>query len=271
MCTERPRRQAAIEAVRNAVFAGETAAQCRRRHASLLKAQEDAAAIEATEAALEEEVTKQAAIPPLSLSQWQAHVISFIGPSVAYFNKRLNDPSGDRFVANEVFKGASLIDPIVAKNTSHDDAMKLFEKLRAYPVLNKEGEGNIVNRLKHGYRAYRMIARRVPKEMDYSKDNAAILSWHYKMNLGLDKELAEDSKARSKCRYCGCRNAKCNCNSNLRCYWEAARLLSLLMPSSGAAERVFSILNNHFNKQQSSALGDMLYLSLFLAYNKRGS
>ena len=77
---ERPRRQAAIQAVRNAVFAGETDAQRRRRQAALLKAQEDAAIKAATEAALEREVEKQAHAPPLLLEQWQAHVISIVGP-----------------------------------------------------------------------------------------------------------------------------------------------------------------------------------------------
>eukprot|EP00985_Skeletonema_marinoi_P015452 scaffold7987_cov87-Skeletonema_marinoi.AAC.1 len=46
---------------------------------------------------------------------------------------------------------------------------------------------------------------------------------------------------------CSCGSSRCHCNSNnLRAYWEAAQLLSLVMPSSGAAERVFSLLNNHF-------------------------
>ena len=57
---DRPRRQAAIQAVRSAVFAGETDAQRRRRQAALLKAQEDVAIKAATDAALEREVEKQA-------------------------------------------------------------------------------------------------------------------------------------------------------------------------------------------------------------------
>ena len=163
------------------------------------------------------------------------------------------------------------MDPFVAKTTRHDDAMNILEKLRCYPALNKQGPENIVGRLKQGYSAFRQNAMRVPQEFDHKKDNAAILSWHYKLFLRLDKELAEDSRARTCCRYCGCGNAKCNCNGHLRFYWEAAKLLTLVMSSSCAAERVFSLLNNLFNQQQTRTLGDVLYLSLFLAYNKHGT
>ena len=41
------------------------------------------------------------------------------------------------------------------------------------------------------------------------------------------------------------------------------------MPSSAAAERVFSILNNLYNDQQTRALVDSILVSLYLAYNKR--
>ena len=52
-------------------------------------------------------------------------------------------------------------------------------------------------------------------------------------------------------------------------WWEAAQLAALVMPSSGAAERVFSLLNNLFSDQQSKTLTDAIFLSLYLAYNKR--
>ena len=132
--------------------------------------------------------------------------------------------------------------------------MIMLEKLRTYPTLNKEGEKKIVDGLKRGYRAYRSNARLVQFKFDYKKDNAAILSWHYKLHLRIDQELREDSKAQGSCRYCGQHNAKCNCSCNLRFYWEAAQLLSLVMPSSGAAERVFSLLANQFNNQQTYPL-----------------
>ena len=199
---ERPRRRAAIEAVHDAVFSGETDVQRRRRQAALLKAQEDAAIKAATEAALEREAEKQADAPPLSLEQWQAHIISIVGPCISYINTRLNDPSGDRFEALQLFEGASILDPSVAKTTRHDDVMPKPEKLRCYPALNKVGPENIVDRLKLGYSAFRQNAMRVPQESDYKKHSAAIMSWHYKLFLRLDKELCEDSRARKSCRYC---------------------------------------------------------------------
>ena len=73
---------------------------------------------------------------------------------------------GDRFDVFQLFEGASLMDPIVAKNTSHEDAIMMLEKLRTYPALNKSGEKNIVDGLKRGYRAYRSNARLVPSEFD---------------------------------------------------------------------------------------------------------
>lgn len=150
--------------------------------------------------------------------------------------------------------------------------MQKLEKLRAYFVLNQEqeeeedGSVNIVDKLKAGWSAYHQKVLNVVKEFDYKTDNAAILSWHYKYFLGLDEELAEDSKRNKSCRYCGC-----SCNVNLRYYWEAAQLVSLVMPSSCAAERVFSLLNNLFNQKQTRTLGDQIFLALYLNCNKRDS
>ena len=127
--------------------------------------------------------------------------------------------------------------------------MDVLEKLRCYPALDKKGPENIVDRLKLGYSAFRQNTMRIPQEFDYKKDKVAILLWHYKLFLRLDEELREDTRDRKSCRYCGCHSAKCKCNSNLRFYWEAAKLLSLVMPSLCAAERVFSFLNNLFNQQ----------------------
>ena len=43
----------------------------------------------------------------------------------------------------------------------------------------------------------------------------------------------------------------------------------LVQPSSVAAERVFSLLNNAFHSQQESSLEDYLELSVMLQYNYR--
>ena len=106
------------------------------------------------------------------------------------------------------------------------------------------------------------------KRFDYDVDKAGILSWHYKQFLKLENEKDEDART-GKCRYCNSTSGRCKCHDGLKMWWKAARILALLMPSSGAAERVFSLLNNLFSDQQTLALGDLIFLSLFLAYNKR--
>ena len=47
------------------------------------------------------------------------------------------------------------------------------------------------------------------------------------------------------------------------------KLVLLVQPSSAAAERVFSLLNNYFNSQQEFSLDDYLQLSVTLQYNYR--
>ena len=176
---------------------------------------------------------------------------------------------GDRHSAHELCHGASTFDPFVAKDVSHPGTIALLQKLRHYPVLNKDGNCNIVDRLIQGFRAYRQNANLVVKQFDYKKDPAVILSWHYKLFLRLDDERAEDSGKGGSCRHCGSNPRKCHCNANLRCYWEVTSLLALAMPSSCAAERVFSLLSNKLNDRQARTLGPAIFLSLFLSYNKR--
>ena len=51
-------------------------------------------------------------------------------------------------------------------------------------------------------------------------------------------------------------------------HWSsAAMMVALIQPSSGAVERVFSILTNTFNAQQESSLQDYIEASLMLQYN----
>ena len=53
-------------------------------------------------------------------------------------------------------------------------------------------------------------------------------------------------------------------------HWSsAAQLVSLVQPSSAAAERIFSLLQNSFNHRQDHSLQDYLESSLMLQYNKR--
>ena len=51
-------------------------------------------------------------------------------------------------------------------------------------------------------------------------------------------------------------------------YWSsAAKMVALIQPSSGAVERVFSILTNTFGTQQDNSLQDYIEASLMLQYN----
>ena len=167
----------------------------------------------------------------------------------------------------EFFRGAQVFDPFFAASVDYNVGLTLIEKMRGYHILN-QGEDTIIDKLKRGWRAYRENARRVVKAFDYSKDKAAILSWQYQLFLRLEEENTVDLR-RGECRYCNCRSRNCRCNSNLRVWWEAAQLAALVMPSSGAAERVFSLLNNLFTEQRSTTLSDAIFLSLYLASNKR--
>ena len=58
-------------------------------------------------------------------------------------------------------------------------------------------------------------------------------------------------------------------NNSLLKWAQALKLVLLVQPSSGAAERVFSLLNNSFNTRQESALEDYIQLSVMLQYNNR--
>ena len=51
---------------------------------------------------------------------------------------------------------------------------------------------------------------------------------------------------------------------------DAARNIFLLQPSSAAAERLFSVLNNSFGKKQLGSLEDYIETSVMLQFNKRG-
>ena len=126
----------------------------------------------------------------------------------------------------------------------------------------------MVARLKRGWSAYRQNCVRVHSMFDFKRDSSAILSWNYQAFLRLDDEYAEDH-SRRRCRYCGTTSRTCGCNGNLRVWWEAAEAMALVVPSSAAAERVFSLANNFATKKQDRMLTDSLFLSLFLSFNKR--
>ena len=58
-------------------------------------------------------------------------------------------------------------------------------------------------------------------------------------------------------------------SDDLPCWSAAAGKILLVQPSSAAAERVFSLLQNSFGSFQDAALADYLQASIMLQYNKR--
>ncbi|KAL7531433.1 LOW QUALITY PROTEIN: hypothetical protein ACHAXR_004040 [Thalassiosira sp. AJA248-18] len=271
--SERPWRDRAIASVRNATLAGETNAQRQRREQreAAIRALEEAEKQDAEEAAqlaaLEAEARSQADCPPLTVDEWRAHIISGVMPSITYLTERINNEAGDRFVITEFFRGARLFDPSFAKTLTRNEAFELIEKLRPFHALDG-GDGCLIDLMKDGWSAYRQNAAKVVGEFDFDKDEAAILTWHYRMFLRLEEDKKDDKKRRH-CRYCGSRTGKCHCHKGLHAWWCAIQLCALVMPSSGSAERVFSLLNNLYKDEQTCLLIDSILLSLYLSFNKR--
>ena len=182
-------------------------------------------------------------------------------PAVKYLFQRLKE-GGDRYDLVQFYDGAKVFDPNYATKITNNDANKLIEKLGIYPKI---GDGDNLLQLKKSWKAYKTHAQRNISSLENDGD---ILSWHYAVYLGLDEEMEVDKK-KNKCRYCGNENGCCKCNKNLRVWFEMACLVALVMPSSAASERVFSLLNNLFCDRQVSLLSDAIYASLYLSYNER--
>ena len=58
-------------------------------------------------------------------------------------------------------------------------------------------------------------------------------------------------------------------NNSLLKWVQGFKLVLLVQPSSGAAECVFSLLNNSYNTRQESTLEDHIQLSVMMQYNNR--
>ena len=72
---DRPRRQAAIKAVHEAALANLTPKQRAARCSKVLAAEEKEAKEAVIERALEEETNLQEQRPPLTVNEWNAHVV----------------------------------------------------------------------------------------------------------------------------------------------------------------------------------------------------
>uniref|UniRef100_A0A1X7VDE4 HAT C-terminal dimerisation domain-containing protein n=1 Tax=Amphimedon queenslandica TaxID=400682 RepID=A0A1X7VDE4_AMPQE len=82
---------------------------------------------------------------------------------------------------------------------------------------------------------------------------------------GLKRELPVYLSKASGISNDTCKLTLWNCHSSQIPYWsEVCKSLLLLQPSSAAAERIFSVLNNSFTEQQHSSLEEA---SIMLQYN----
>ena len=216
-------------------------------------AQQDADREAAREAALEEAARAQASCPPLSYDAWHSSIDKNLSRGYKYFLQRIQE-GGDRHNLVEFYDGARIFNPACAKTLSDQDAFVLIEKLGNYPTLRVVGDGSIIAQLKRTWKAYKEEAIRVEtdfgKDFKIEKDRRGITTWHYRwfLRLGLvTDEVLSSSKV----------------------WWEACELCALVVPTSGAVERVFSFLNRLFTDEQTRTLSDALKLSLYLAYNHR--
>jgi hypothetical protein len=102
-----------------------------------------------------------------------------------------------------------------------------------------------------------------------TSSNVDVLQWHFTVMGKLEKELKEDAVllryANCKYKYLHCR---CGKQSVLRWLGVCALVVNV-QPSTVAAERVLSIINNMWTDKQTSSLSDMIKASLFLLFNKR--
>ena len=273
----RPRRAAAA-GVSAAVRALETPHRRRQREAAEQVAAAQIATAEAqinTDpeaarlAALESAVQSQSKRPPLTKQEWEAHIYTSLCPAFEHLFERFNE-GGDRYKSIEFFRGARIFNPTHARTLTRQQAFELIDKLKHYPIFNEGGDISIITKIKKGWSAYHQNAQHVfanfGKHQNGDKDTSSIATWHYRMYLRIDSEKCDDQI----CRYCPKKTKSCHCYDHLKVWWEACELATLVLPTSGTAERVFSLSNMLFSDQQSNLLSDAIRLSLYLAFNKRG-
>ena len=237
------------------------------------EAEEEAAHKEARTAALEEEAKAQNEHFMITYDEWNAHLIMGIAPSVNYEFSQFFQDSGNCYQIVQFFRGARVFDPSYVKKITSKKAKELIDLMACYPrLVEGSAENTLIYRLKKSLRAYKQNAQSVGKKFSKCdkgkyKDNA-ILTWHYNQYLRIDEDRSRDFR-KKKCRYCGNKTNTCKCHNNYGAWFEAACLVTLVMPSSAAAERVFSLLHNFFGDERMRSLSDSIFLSLCLSTNKR--
>jgi hypothetical protein len=156
-----------------------------------------------------------------------------ISPAVAYFQEKFGDVAtcvgGALSDQLTFYKWVRLCDP--EKLTSLNASPADVDALAAvFPRLARDGA--LIARLKAELAAYKAAATELPDEFN-------VLDWWLR-----NKE-------------------------KLKSWFALVRLVLLAVPSSTAAEHVFSVLRNSFGNRQNKALADYIRTSLMLQYNYR--
>jgi hypothetical protein len=179
------------------------------------------------------------------------HAQSVVAPANKYFKSHFgciescgaSDDAGEMNNLVALFKYARIVNPFKAhalfRAGSGVDQTLVDHFARAFPLLKRDSARVIA------------LKKELPEYL--------VCTQHASMDPGLD--AAEVSKAMS---------AWWAEHASRLPKWSAlARDVFVLVPSSAAVERVFSILRNTFGKGQKTAGEDLVELSMFLQYNRR--
>ena len=136
----------------------------------------------------------------------------------------------------EFYRSARVFDPMYAVTIDYETAKTLIKGLRVYEALDEQ---NTITALIGSFNRFQEKAAQIQNP----SGDVDILQWHHD-NCGEDDDL--------------------------KVWVEACAKVVLVQPSSAAAERVFSLLQQFWGDQQRHAISDTILLSLFLvSYNKR--
>ena len=237
----RPRRRAARENV--ATLAAMSRAQIAAKKAEeILEAKRRQ---EELERLLMEEALLQAAAPPCTYAEWDAHLRPGYEAIGSYMRTRLTE-GGDRYDLVVLSRAARLWNPHFVSNlpdnleAAESEAQRLLEGLKLVPRLNCNV---LIRDLMVEFTTYYREVK--ANKLIYKKDPEDIIGWHYDRRVNTHFVSARPN------------------------WWKVAAILVLIQPSSAACERVFSLLNNSFSNKQSKALADYIILSLMMQFNKR--
>ena len=215
------------------------------------------------DAALEEEARLHTEYLPQTKEEWKEHIKKGIKPAIDYFFVQMNG-GGERSDAVALYRAARVFNPLYASNITIEDAHASIENLRIVPALDDD---EIIRHLKSSFASYKSEAAKILQKP------GSVLQWHYSLFTELESNRIADMKS-GKCRYCRCQlnnpaTSWCNCSRRMKCWWNTCKVLALLQTSSAASERVFSLLKNFWGDKQNRTLGDVIFLSLALKFNKR--